>query len=109
MASSSNKPEEAKSYLSTALMDLTVFHMDIVLVFVNVYEKTGEYQNAIDILQWAISFLQGFRKGNIPNPLYKSEAELWLILEYMQLCMGQNHISFGVAVLSAFLTSGLDL
>lgn len=90
LASSSNKPEEAKPYLSTALMDLTVFHMDIVLGFVNVYEKTGEYQNAIDILQWAISFLQGLRKGNIPNPLYKSEAELWLILAYMQLCLGQK-------------------
>lgn len=90
LASSLNKPEEAKPYLSAALMDLTVYHMDIVLGFVNVYEKTGEYQNAVAVLQWAIPFFQGLRKGDIPNPLYKNEAALWVILAYMQLYLGQK-------------------
>lgn len=79
LASSCNDPEGALPYLSIALIDLTVSHMQIVIGYVNLYEKTKDYQNAIALLDWALSFFPGLKKPGQPSALNKSEALLWVV------------------------------
>lgn len=76
--------KSALSYLSTALLDLTVSQMSIVVGYVNLYEKNQDYQNAIGVLEWGLTFFQGLKKPGTPSFLDKNEASLWAILAMMQ-------------------------
>lgn len=77
--------KSALPYLSTALLDLTVSQMNIVVGYVNLYEKNQDYQNAIQVLEWGLTFFQGLKKPETPSFLDKNEASLWAILAMMQL------------------------
>ncbi len=56
LASSCDDPEGALPYLSMALLDLTVAHMEIVVGYINVFYKTKDYSNALALIVWALAF-----------------------------------------------------
>ena len=58
--------------------------MSIVVGYVNLYENNQDYQNAIGVLEWGLTFFQGLKKPGIPSFLDKNEASLWAILAMMQ-------------------------
>lgn len=93
LASSCNDPEGALPYLSIALIDLTVSHMQIVIGYANLYEKTKDYKNAIALLDWALSFFPGLKKPGQPSALNKSEALLWAVRAEIHLRLNEPELA----------------
>lgn len=89
LASSCDDPEGARPYLSTALIDLTVTHMKIVMGYINVFCKTKDYANALDIVDWALAFYPGLKNSRKSSYLDKSEAILWAVRADILLTMGK--------------------
>lgn len=85
LASVCDDPEGALPYLSNALLDLYVAHMQIVVGYINVYCKTNDYQNAIALLRWALDFYPGLKKSDKASCMDKGEAVLWAIRAYVHL------------------------
>lgn len=79
LASSCNDPKGAMPYLSTALLDLTVLHMQIVMGYLNMYCKQQDYQNALLLLEWALAFYPGLKYSQRRGHLDKNEATLWAV------------------------------
>lgn len=79
LASSCNDPEGALPYLSMALLDLTVAHMEIVIGYINVFGKTKDYLNALALVDWALAFYPGLRTPGKRGYMDKSEAILWAV------------------------------
>ncbi len=77
--------KSALPYLSTALLDLCVAHMQIVVGYINIYCDTQDYQNAIALLEWALSFYPGLKKTEQPSFMDKGESALWVIRAYIHL------------------------
>lgn len=80
--------EGAVPYLSRALLDLTVTHMQVVTGYVNVYFKRGDYEGALAVLDWALAFYPGLAKPGEPNFLNKGEAALLAIRAEVLLQLG---------------------
>ena len=87
LASSCNDPEGALPYLSKALLDLTVKHMEIVVGYINVYLKTKDYSNALALVDWALAFYPGLRDPEKRGHMDKSEAILWAVRADIQLSL----------------------
>lgn len=79
LASGCNDPQSALPYLSMALLVLTQTHMDIVMGYLNVYIKTGDYPEALALSDWALAFFPGLRRPEVRSYMDKSEASLWVI------------------------------
>ena len=79
LASSCNDPEGALPYLSMALLDLTVTHMEIVMGYINVFYKIKDYSNALALVDWALAFYPGLRNPEKRSYMDKSEAMLWAV------------------------------
>ena len=79
LASSCGDSESALPYLSIALLDLSASHLRIVMGYAAVYCKTGDYQNALALLDWALAFYPGLRKPGTRSYMDKSEAVLWAL------------------------------
>lgn len=79
LASSCNDPEGALPYLSMALIDFTVTHMEIVVGYINIFKKSADYPNALALVDWALAFYPGLRKPETHGYLDKSEAFLWVV------------------------------
>lgn len=47
--------------------------------YLNVYFKTGDYQEALAMADWALGFYQGLRNPGKQSYIEKSEATLWAI------------------------------
>lgn len=92
LASSCNDPEGALPYLSMALLDLTVAHMEIAVGYINVFYKTKDYSNALALVDWALAFYPGLRNPEKHGYLDKSEAVLWAVRAGIQLslCMKED-------------------
>lgn len=87
LASSCNNPEGALPYLSMALLDLTVTHMEIVMGYLNAFCKTKDYQNALALVDWALAFYPGLQNSQKRSYMDKSEAMLWAIRADIQLSL----------------------
>ena len=94
--------KEALPYLSAALLDLTVTHMQIVMGYLNLYCKQRDYENALLLLDWALAFYPGLKCPQKRSYLDKSEAALWAVradvlwrLEQKGGCCGQSQKSEG--------------
>ena len=87
LASSCNDPEGALPYLSMALLDLTVTHMEIVMGYINVFCKTKDYSNALALVDWALAFYPGLRDPEKRGHMDKSEAFLWAVRADVQLSL----------------------
>ena len=79
LASSCNDAKGALPYLSAALLDLTVTHMQIVMGELNLYCKQRDYENALLLLDWALAFYPGLKCPQKRSYLDKSEAALWAV------------------------------
>ena len=90
LASSCNDPERALPYLSMALLDLTVTHMEIVIGYINVFCKTKDYSNALAFVDWALAFYPGLRDSEKRSYMDKNEAFLWAIRSDIQLSLCKN-------------------
>lgn len=77
LASACNDPEGALPYLSIALLNLTQTHIQIVMGYINVYRKTNHYQDALLLVDWALTFYPGLRVPEKRSYMDKSEAILW--------------------------------
>ena len=87
LASSCNDPEDALPYLSMALLDLTVTHMEIVIGYINVFCKTRDYSNALALVDWALAFYPGLKNPEKRGYMDKNEAFLWAIRADIQLSL----------------------
>ena len=87
LASSCNDPEGALPYLSMALLDLTVTHMEIVMGYINVFCKTKDYSNALALVDWALAFYPGLRDHEKRGYIDKNEAFLWAVRADIQLSL----------------------
>lgn len=87
LASSCNDPVGALPYLSMALLDLTVMHMEIVMGYINVFIKTKDYSNALAFVDWALAFYPGLRDPEKRGHMDKSEAILWAVRADIQLSL----------------------
>ena len=90
IASSCNDPEGALPYLSMALLDLTVSHMEIVMGYLNAFCKTNDYQNALAVVDWALAFYPGLKNPENRSYMDKNEAFLWAIRADIQLSLCKN-------------------
>ena len=90
LASSCNDPEGAMPYLSMALLDLTVTHMEVVMGYLNAFCKTKDYQNALALVDWALAFYPGLKNPEKRSYMDKNEAFLWAIRADIQLSLCKN-------------------
>ena len=90
LASSDKDFKSALPYLSMALLDLSVTHVQLVTGYLNVYSKTEDYQNALSLVNWALAFYPGLKIPGTSNYLDKSEAVLWTIRARILLSLNQK-------------------
>ena len=90
LASSCNDPEGALPYLSMALLDLTVTHMEVVMGYLNAFCKTKDYLNALALVDWALAFYPGLRDSEKRGYMDKAEAFLWAVRADIQLSLCKN-------------------
>lgn len=79
LASWSNDPQQALPYLSGALLDMLVAHTQIVTGYLNLYEKTADWDNAAALLDWALPFYSGLNRPGEAAFTDKCEAMLWAL------------------------------
>lgn len=79
LASSCKDPGGALPFLSAALLDLTVTHMQIVMGYLNLYCKQKDYKSALLFLDWALAFYPGLKYAQKRSHLDKNEAVLWAL------------------------------
>ena len=85
LASDCDDPKGALPYLSIALLDLCVTHMQLVIGYINVYCKTSDYSNAVALIDWALTFYPGLKKPGQSGCMDKAETALWTIRAYLHL------------------------
>ena len=90
LASACDDPKGALPYLSMALLDLTRTHMSIVTGYLNVYCKTGNYQDALLLVDWALAFYPGLRVPGKRSYMDKSEAILWAVRAEVLLSLNKK-------------------
>ena len=90
LAASDKDFKSALPYLSMALLDFSVTHVQLVTGYLNVYSKTEDYQNALSLVNWALAFYPGLKIPGTSNYLDKSEAVLWAIRAHILLSLNQK-------------------
>lgn len=90
LASVCNDAAGALPWLSGALLDLTVTHMRVVMGFINVFYKTGDYANALAVADWALAFYPGLRDGETRSYLDKTESSLRAVRAGLLLELGRS-------------------
>lgn len=90
LASSCDDPKNALPYLSRALLDLTQTHMELVMGYLNVYRKIGDYREALAMVEWALGFYPGLRNPGKQSYIEKSEATLWAIRAEILLTLNKK-------------------
>ncbi len=93
LASVCNDPKGAAPYLSMALLDLTVSHMQIVIGYLNIYVNRKDYSNAAALLYWALDFYPGLKRPGKISYLDKSEAILLTLLAFVHLKMQKTELA----------------
>lgn len=90
LATACNEPEMALPYLSMALLSMTQTHMEIVIGYFNIYHKTGNDQDALALLDWALAFYPGLHIPGKQSYTDKSEAMLWAIRAEILLSLNRK-------------------
>ena len=91
LASSCNDPEGgAMPYLSMALLNLTVMHMDVVMGYLNVFCKTKDHLSALALVDWALAFYPRLKNPKKRCYMDKNEAFLWAIRADIQMSLYKN-------------------
>lgn len=85
LASWSGEPRQALPYLSSALLDMLVTYTQIVTGYLNLYEKTADWDNAAALLDWALPFYAGLNRSDGAAFTDKCEATLWAMRAHIHL------------------------
>lgn len=89
LASVCDRPEEAISYLSTALLNTIASFTRVVMGYYNVYCKRREFASAVDILHGALVFFEHFHESGKAGFLDKMSAIFYTCLAHAQLELGE--------------------
>jgi hypothetical protein len=81
---SDNDPAEAETFLSEALTAGMSNLLTAILGYVFVYRSRKEWRSAIDILNLGLDILTGLKRGDTPDVLAKTHAEMLVMLAYVQ-------------------------
>ncbi len=84
LAADCSRPDEALPFLSEALLNVATALIHVVMGYVNVYLDRKTYTDALEVLQWGISALDGLRDGRQPCFLDKTLGVLMVCLAYAQ-------------------------
>lgn len=88
LAGGCNRPDEAVSFLSAALVDNLASLVRIVMGYVNVYFKRGDFSSGKSILRLALDFFASFKKTGKSNLLDKPCADFYICLALADLELG---------------------
>lgn len=88
LAADADDPEAAEPYLSLALLDHAVTHVQLTMGLVNVYFKRGDSVQALDLLDWALAFYPGLARPGQPSTLDKVHSALLAVRAEAQLRLG---------------------
>lgn len=88
LAGALNRPDEALSHLSSALVRNLASLIRIVMGYENVFLKRHDYVSGRDLLRLALAFFDGFRVPGRSNLLDKPCAALFVVLAYAELQTG---------------------
>ena len=75
-----HKPEEALSYLSDGLDSCLSELLRIIIGYADAYTRLGQYDAAVDIIQWALAASEGLRDTAVVNIMDKASALFLAIL-----------------------------
>ena len=98
-----NKAEEALSYLSEALLDLTMNHYQLTIGYLNAYLKMERYADAEALLAWSLGFYAGLKEEGVSH-LEKGEAALQAAYALVQMKLNR-HKQADEALRSAWKTA----
>lgn len=90
LACACNKPEEALSYLSEAMLDLTMNHYMLTIGYLNAYLKMERYTDAEALLKWALRFYDGLKDEEAVNHMEKGEAALQAAYALVQMKLNRR-------------------
>ncbi len=85
LAVTCNRPDEAVSYLSAALVDNLTALVRIVIGYVNVYFKRKDFASGAPLLRLTLGFLTGFKDAEKSNLLDKPCATFYVCLALANL------------------------
>ena len=88
LAGALDRPEEAKEYLSPALVGTLGRLIRIVLGYENVFFKQGDFASGRDLIRLTLDYFEGFRKKDRCNLLDKPIVALRVSLAYAELRTG---------------------
>ena len=88
-----NRPEEAAPYLAEALMNASSDLLDAVFAYVFVFRSRGDWNQALDIIHWAVDLLSGLKADEKSDALEKIHAEMLALLASVQAKTGSSEDS----------------
>lgn len=88
LAGACDRPEEAVSYLSEALVDALASFVRVVMGYVNVYFKKGDFASGESILHLALTHLSDWKEAGRSGFLDKPCVSLHICLAFAQLKLG---------------------
>ena len=77
LSTEKSRKDEAKEYLSEALMDYIVMMDKIANGFANIYFGEGKYDSAIDVFEISVKIMEMFKKSGTPSFLDKHQSFLY--------------------------------
>lgn len=90
LAGACDRPEEAVSYLSAALVDALASFVRVVMGYVNVYFKRRDFSSGESILRLALEHLSGWKETGRSGFLDKPCVSLHVCLAYAQMELGET-------------------
>lgn len=108
LAAYKNLPEDASAHLSESLTSLLSDLFTTIMGYVFVFRSRGDWQSAMDIVEWGIRILEGLTKDKKTGALIKVHAQMLAVLSYVQAKNGEKEAS-DKALQEAFkMASGFD-
>ena len=84
------RADEAKPYLSQALVNCMGTLLNTVMAFTLVFDMSGQPDSARDILHWELDLMRGLKREGRIDYLDKCHAEINALLAYIQLKSGRE-------------------
>ncbi len=84
-----NRPKEAAPYLAEALMNACSDLLDTAAAYVFVFRSRGDWDQALEIIRWALVLLSGLKAEEKPDVLEKLRTEMLALLASAQAKTGQ--------------------
>ena len=89
LAGACDRPEEAVGYLSAALVDTLTSFVRVVMGYMNVFFKRGDFSSGESILRLALTHLSGWKEADRSSFLDKPCVSFHVCLAFAQLKLGE--------------------